>query len=60
MLDLGCDVHICGFDFYNPSKQYHYFEECSDIVRTAARNHSLGQEKEYLTQLVEQGKIKNF
>ena len=60
MLDLGCDVHMCGFDFYTPNKRYHYFEECSRIVQKAHLNHSIGQEKEYYLQLIKQNKIKLF
>jgi len=60
MIDLGCDVYIYGFDFYNPKKKYHYFEECSPMVQTGRSNHEGDREKEYIMQLIEEGKLKKF
>jgi len=60
MLALGCDVHTYGFEFYNPSKKYHYFEECTPLVQTGGRNHSVTAEREYIDMLINQNKIKKF
>jgi len=57
MLDLGCEVSVYGMDFYDPAKKFHYFEENSERVLNS-HNHSIKQEKDYINNLIEIGKIK--
>jgi len=58
MMDLGCDVYIYGMDFYNKSKAFHYWEDCSTNVMCT--EHSIDREKLYIDNLIKEEKIKKF
>jgi len=60
MMNFGCDVSIYGFDFYDPSKACHYFEEVSTIANRGRENHNVLNEKKQFDYLIEIGKIKRL
>lgn len=60
MMHLGCEVSIHGFDFFNSSTQYHYYEKVSPHAQSGAPNHPMDDEKNILEHLVNIGKIKRL
>ena len=60
MMHLGCEVSIHGFDFFNSSTQYHYYEKVSPRAQSGAPNHPMDDEKNILEHLVNIGKIKRL
>jgi hypothetical protein len=60
MMLLGCEVSIYGFDFFDGSSKYHYYESVAPHVQTGGPNHPMGGEKQYLNYLIELGKIKKL
>ncbi len=60
MMDLGCEVHIYGFDFYDVSTSYHYYEKVSGKAQTGRANHPMKNEKVYIDYLVNIGKIQRL
>tara|TARA_B100001564_G_C20606553_1_gene655435 strand:+ start:257 stop:1009 length:753 start_codon:yes stop_codon:yes gene_type:complete len=60
MMDLGCEVYIYGFDFYNESTPYHYYEKVSKKAQTGRANHPMKSEKVYIDYLVNVEKVKRL
>jgi len=60
MMDLGCEVYIYGFDFYDESTPYHYYEKVSKKAQTGRVNHPMKNEKVYMDYLVNTEKIKRL
>ena len=60
MMDLGCEVYIYGFDFYNESTSYHYYEKVSKKAQTGRANHPMKNEKVYFDYLMATDKIKRL
>tara|TARA_B100001996_G_scaffold259205_1_gene201633 strand:- start:410 stop:1171 length:762 start_codon:yes stop_codon:yes gene_type:complete len=60
MMDLGCKVYIYGFDFYDESTSYHYYEKVSKVAQTGRTNHPMKKEKVYIDYLVNAGKIEKL
>ena len=58
MLDFGCKVSICGFDFYmEEENKYHYFEDTIKSVETGFPNHNMISERKYIKDLESRDKI---
>jgi len=60
MMDLGCEVYIYGFDFYDESMPYHYYEKVSRVAQTGRANHPMKNEKVYIDYLIATDKIKRL
>ena len=52
-LDFGYEVTIHGFDYLNPKKKHHYFNNDRSLAE-----HKPDREKRYFTRLLKEGKIK--